>query len=179
MRCGIAPHGDARHRADMPRETESSAAMPKEARMTVDIQDARETRQLPVPQSPAVMASNVARRLHPAIYETIAGLAVLFVLSAWGFFAPNDTYYLLAIVTGFVFVAVFLPFQLWRVRRHGHDPRDTSLSHRTLGGWLNADLDIWQARIKGSDAATGILLPIAAVAIGMLCFAIILHLDVG
>jgi hypothetical protein len=179
MRCGIAPHGDARHRAEMPRETHLSAAMPKEAHMAVDIQDAREERQLPVPRSPEVTAPNVVHRLHPAIYETIVGLAVLFVLSAWGFFAPNDTYYLLAVVTGFVFVAVFLPFQLWRVRRHGHDPRDNSLSDWPLWNWLNADLDVWQARIKGSDAATGILLPIAAVAIGMLCFAIVLHLEVG
>jgi hypothetical protein len=153
--------------------------MPMEAPMAIDIQGARKERQLPIPRSPEAMAPDVAKRLHPAIYEMIVGLAVLFVLSAWGFFAPNDTYYLLAVVTGFVFIAVFLPFQLWRARRHGHDPRDTSLSHRTLGGWLNADLDVWQARIKGRDAATGILLPVAAVAIGMLCFAIILHLDVG
>jgi hypothetical protein len=161
------------------RELHLSAAMPKEAFMAIDIQDAREERQLPVPRSREVTDSGVAKRLHPAIYETIVGLAVLFVLSAWGFFAPNDTYYLLAVVTGFVFLAVFLPFQLWRVRRHGHDPRDTSLSSWPLANWLHAELDVWQTRIRGSDAAAGILLPVAAVSIGMLCLAIVLHLDVG
>jgi hypothetical protein len=153
--------------------------MAKEACMALDTQDAREKRQLPVFTSSVSASPNVANRLHPAIYATIAGLALLFVIGAWGFFAPNDMYYLLAIVTGFIFVAVFLPFQLWRVQRHGNDPRDTSLSPRSLVNWLHTDFDAWQSRIKGSDAAAGILLPVAAVAIGMICFAIILHFDTG
>ncbi|HXE29044.1 MAG TPA: hypothetical protein VN656_11045 [Stellaceae bacterium] len=147
--------------------------------MVLDIRDAREEQRLPVPVSPKVSSRNLAVRLHPAIYETIAALALLFVIGAWGFFAPNDTYYLLAIVTGFIFVAVFLPFQLWRVQRHGHDPRDTSLSHRSFWNWLDAELDVWQGRIKGRDAAAGILLPVAAVAIGMICFAIIINIEIG
>ena len=144
-----------------------------------DIRDAREERHLPVPTAAEVPSQNLARRLHPAIYGIIAALALLFVLGAWGFFAPNDTYYLLEIVTGFVFIAVFLPFQLYRVRRHGHDPRDTSLSHRSFWNWLDAELDVWQGRIKGRDAAAGILLPVAAVAVGMICFAIIINLEIG
>ena len=147
--------------------------------MALDVRDKGEEQRLSVPASPAVPSRNLAVRLHPAIYETIAALALLFVIGAWGFFAPNDTYYLLEVVTGFVFVAVFLPFQLWRVRRHGHDPRDTSLSHRSFRNWLDAELDIWQGRIKGRDAAAGILLPVAAVAIGMICFAIIINIEIG
>jgi hypothetical protein len=143
--------------------------------MALDIQDTREIRQVPA----VVSAPNVARRLHPAIYITIAGLALVFIASAWTFAALNDSYYLIAIVTGFVTAAVGLPFQLWRVQRHGHGPRDTSLSPRSLSNWLHTDLDVWQTRIRGSDAAAAILLPIAAVAIGMLCLAIVLHIDVG
>lgn len=145
---------------------------------TRDIRDAREERHLPVPVSPEA-SQNLARRLHPAIYEIIAALAVLFVIGAWGFFAPNDTYYVLEVVTGFIFVAVFLPFQLYRVRRHGHDPRDISLSHRSFGSWLNAELDIGQRRIKGHTAAAGILLPVTAVAVAMICFAIIINIEIG
>jgi len=147
--------------------------------MAIDIRDAREERNLPVPAAPEAPPQNLARRLHPAIYLAILGLAVLFVASAGTFAAPNDSYYVIAIACGFVLFAMFLPFQLWRVRRHGHDPRDTSLSHRTFGGWLNADLDVWQTRVKGKDAAAAILLPIAAVAVGLLCLAIVLHIDVG
>ncbi len=147
--------------------------------MALDIRDAQEERHLPVPISRERALGNLAHRIHTGIYATIAGLAVLFVIAAWGFFAPNDTYYLLAIVTSFIFAAVFLPFQLYRVRRHGHDPRDTSLSHRSFSNRLDAEFDIWQDRIRGSDAAVAILLPVAAVAIGMVCLTIILHIDVG
>lgn len=142
--------------------------------MARDIQDTRETRQLP-----AVASDNLAHRLHPAVYLTAGGLALLFIASAWAFAAPNRIAYLLAIVSGFILAAVGLPFQLWRVRRHGHDPRDTSLSPRSLVSWLHADLDVWQTRIPGKDAAAAILLPIAAVAIGLFCLAIVLHVDVG
>lgn len=147
--------------------------------MAIDIHDVRESRQLPAPATPSPAAANVARRLHPAIYLTILGLAVVFIAAAGTFAAPNDSYYLIAIACAFILAAVGLPYQLLRVRRHGHDPRDTSLSHRTLGGWLNADLDVWQTRIKGWDAAAAILLPVAAVSIGLVCLTIVLHFDVG
>jgi hypothetical protein len=153
--------------------------MPKEAGMVIDIQDARENRQLPVPTTSYHAPDNVARRLHPAIYRVILALAVVFVAAAATFAAPNDSYYLIAIACAFILAAVGLPYQLLRVRRHGHDRRDTSLSHRTLRGWLDADFDVWQARLKGRDAAAAILLPIAAVTIGFLCLAIVLHIDVG
>lgn len=142
--------------------------------MALDIQDTRETRQLP-----AATSGNLAHRLHPAVYLAAGALALLFIASAWAFAAPNKVAYLLAIVTGFILAAIGLPFQLWRVRRHGHDPRDSSLSPRSLASWLQADLDIWQTRIPGKDAAAAILLPIAAVAIGLFCLAIVLHVDVG
>jgi len=151
----------------------------KEVVMALDIRDAHESQHLPVPTVPRQPSDNLARRLHPAIYLAIAGLAVLFIASAATFVAPNDSYYVIAIACAFILAAIGLPFQLWRVQRHGHDPRDTSLSHRTLWGWLNADLDVWQTRVKGRDAAAAILLPIAAVSIGLLCLAIVLHFVVG
>lgn len=104
----------------------------EEAAMAVDIHDAREDRQLPVPQSPETPAPNLPKRLHPAIYFVIVALAAVFVASAATFAAGDDSYYLIAIACIFICLAMFLPFQLWRVRRHGHDRRDTSLSHRRL-----------------------------------------------
>lgn len=147
--------------------------------MAIDIHDAGESRRLPVPMASQQAPDNLARRIHPAIYRTVAGLAVVFIAAAATFAAPNDSYYVIAIACGFVLAAVGLPYQLWRVRRHGHDPRDTSLSHRTLRGWLDAELDVWQTRVKGRDAAAAILQPIVAVAIGLVCLAIVLHIDVG
>jgi hypothetical protein len=151
----------------------------KEVAMALDIRDAQESRHVPVPTEARQTSDTLARAVHPGIYLAIVGMALVFIACAGTFAAYNDSYYLIAIACGFIAAAVGLPYQLWRVRRHGHDPRDTSLSHRTLWGWLNADLDVWQERIKGRDAAAAILLPIAAVTIGMLAFAIILHLDVG
>lgn len=128
-------------------------------------------------QLPAVTAPALAHRIHPGVYAIAAGLALLFIASAWTFVAPDRTYYSLAVVTGFIGLAVGLPYQLWRVRRHGHDPRDSSLSPRSLSNWLATDFDTWQERLKGSDAAIAILLPVAAVSIGLLCLAIVLHID--
>lgn len=147
--------------------------------MALDLHPRDEAPLSAVTHLPVVAAPDVAHRLHPAIYVAIVGLALVFIASAWAFDAPNDTYYLLAIITGFVLAAIGLPFQLWRVRRHGHDPRDSSLSRRTLSNWLKADFDIWQTRIKGRDAAVAIVLPVAAAAICMLSLAIVLHIDVG
>lgn len=146
--------------------------------MALDIRDMHETQQLP-----ALVPDPLARRIHPAIYATILGLAILFIGSAWAFVAPNKVAYLLFIVSGFILAAIGLPYQLWRVRRHGrelsHDLRDSSLSPRSFADWLHADFDVWETRIPGKDAAAAILLPIVAVAVGLFCLAIVLHIDVG
>lgn len=147
--------------------------------MPLDIRDARESQHLPVPKGPRPAPDNLARGVHPAIYLVIVGLALVFIACAGTFAAHNDSYYVIAIACGFILAAIGLPYQLWRVRHHGHDPRNMSLSHRTLWGWLNADFDILETRIKGKDAAAAILLPIVAVSIGLLCLAIVMHIDVG
>jgi hypothetical protein len=179
MRCGIASRECLviAQRTALRRIVYLCTAL--EVAMALDIRDARESRHLPVPTEARRAPDNLARGVHPGIYVAIAAMAAVFIACAGTFAAHNDSYYLIAIACGFIVAAIALPYQLWRVRRHGHDPRDMSLSHRTLSGWLNADLDVWQERIKGSDAAAAILLPVAAVTLGMLAFAIILHFDIG
>jgi hypothetical protein len=117
----------------------------------------------------------VSSHLHPTVYKVIASLALWFTLSAWGFFGRNDVTYALAVVSGFVFAAVFIPFQLWRVRQHGRDPRLSDGEKPSRSDWLAGDFDTWQARMKGRDAIAAILLPIASVAFGMTAFALVLH----
>ncbi len=117
-------------------------------------------------------------RFHPFVYKAMIGLGAWMALSAWGFFASDHTGYFLAIVTGFVFMVIVLPFQLWRIRRHGHDPRLKSEEGRiALADWLSGDFDAWQERLKGWDALAGSLLPIAACALGMMVFAILFRLS--
>ena len=107
--------------------------------------------------------------LHPRVYTLMMGLAGWLVLSVWIFSGVGSTDYLLTIVSGFIFIAVTLPFILSRLRR----PDSEGPSFRT---WGSGDFDTWTGRLRGSHAATEILLPIAAVAFGMTAFGIVLHL---
>ena len=115
----------------------------------------------------------VTRRLHPRVYALLIGLALWLILSVWLFAGNGTVDYLLVIVSGFIVIAVALPVILSRVTRidaatDGDEPQ----SYRD---WSAADFDTWQGRLSGAEAATQILLPVAAVAIGMTLFGIALH----
>ena len=57
-------------------------------------------------------------RLHPFVYKSICVLAIVFLFSAaWGFAGDDYTGYLIAVVAGLFFVALALPFTLWRIGR--------------------------------------------------------------
>ncbi len=59
----------------------------------------------------------------------------------------------------------------WKNRR-----RDVNQEEQeSLRAWAAGDLDTWQDRVKGRNAAIEMLLPIAAVAFGMTAFGIVLH----
>ena len=107
--------------------------------------------------------------LHPRVYALMMGLAGWLVLSVWIFSGVGSTDYLLAIVSGFIFIAVALPFILSRLRRPGSEAP-------SFRAWGSRDFDTWTGRLRGSHAAAEILLPIAAVAFGMTAFGIVLHL---
>jgi hypothetical protein len=114
----------------------------------------------------------VTRYLHPRIYVTLVGLALWLALSVWLFAGRGVTDYLLFIVCGFVFVAVALPFILSLVAR-----TDDTAPHsvRSYHDWAHSEFETWQGRLSGTHAAVQILLPIAAVALGMMIFGITLH----
>lgn len=115
----------------------------------------------------------VTSRLHPRVYTIIVGLAIWLAASVWFFAGAGVTDYLLVIVCGFVFIAVGLPFVLSRVARRDGTEIDTG---RTFHDWSDSEFDTWQGRLSGANAAVQILLPIAAVAIGMTIFGITLRL---
>jgi hypothetical protein len=121
----------------------------------------------------------VERNLHSRVYLALVGLVVWLVLAIWGFGYDGQTDYLLAIVTGFLLIAVAIPATLaLMAHRQGTEadgknsaPRDT----KSFRQWAAEDFDTWQDRVKGRNAAVEVLLPMAAIAIGMTAFAIILH----
>ena len=115
----------------------------------------------------------VTLRLHPRVYALMIGLAFWLLLSVWLFAGGGVVDYLLVIVSGFIAIAVALPFILSRVG-HIDDAKDDD-ALQSFRDWSAADFDTWQGRLSGAEAATQILLPIAAVAIGMTVFGVALH----
>src|SRR5690349_8190551 len=117
----------------------------------------------------------VLSRFHPLFYKAIAGLALWFVLAAWGFVGDSRTAYLLAVVSGFFLLAVGLPVALWLTSRSGPVDDTNPQAERRLSRWASSEFETWTGRVRGKLAIVEALLPIAAVAIGMTAFVIALH----
>jgi hypothetical protein len=115
------------------------------------------------------------KQLHPRIYAIAVGLAAWLVLSVWLFASTSGvTDYLLFIVSGFIVIAVGLPFTLSLVRRSRRATAELD-GQRSFHDWAAADFDTSQGCLSGKAAAVQILLPIAAVAFGMTAFGVALH----
>lgn len=58
----------------------------------------------------------VSDHLHPLIYTAVVGLVLWFVVSAWAFFGDGEYMgLLLAVVSGFFFMAIAIPGALWLI----------------------------------------------------------------
>jgi hypothetical protein len=111
--------------------------------------------------------------LHPLIYKLILGLTALLVVASWTFIGAGYGAFSFVVVTIFAAITTGLMLSLYRIwshRPHGHAGK--------FHDWAHGEMELWQGRLKASDAAIMILLPIAAVAIGMVLFAVVLHLAV-
>ena len=127
-----------------------------------------------------VQESKPARRnLHSMVYVALVGLVLWLVLATWGFGYDGQTDYLLAIVTGFLIIAVAIPATLalmaYSQGNSGDDRESAARDTASFRQWAAEDFDTWQDRVKGRNAAVEVLLPMAAIAIGMTAFAIVLH----
>jgi hypothetical protein len=112
-------------------------------------------------------------KLPPLIYVAMVGLVAWMALAAWGFAGPGYADVALTVVTGFLVMVIAIPFILWRVSLARGDPSDdTTIGFRD---WASGQFETWQERVKGTNAAVEIILPIAAAAIGMTAFAIVFH----
>jgi membrane protein implicated in regulation of membrane protease activity len=68
------------------------------------------------------MSSNRTRnvstdRLPLAVYAALAGFVLWMAIAAWGFASPDYADVTLTVVTGFLLVALAIPFILWRRAR--------------------------------------------------------------
>jgi hypothetical protein len=121
-------------------------------------------------------SQRVVRGLHPAVYMALVGLTLWLGVAIWGFGYDAQTDYLLAIVSGFLLIAVAIPSTLaLMVRRQKSLAERNSSGEASLQEWMTGSFDTWQDRVKGRNAAIEVLLPMAAIAIGMTAFAIVLH----
>jgi FtsH-binding integral membrane protein len=118
---------------------------------------------------------NTTDRLPYAVYAILAGLVLWFVLAAWGFAGAGYVDLSLAVVTVFFLIVMAIPFVLWRVWRANRDPKTEPDRRETFADWTAGTFETWQDRVKGSNAAAEIILPIAAAAFGMTAFAIVFH----
>jgi len=112
--------------------------------------------------------------LHPTIYAAIAALILLLVFWIWvGFADTGYTEFLLAVVSGFFLMFAAIPLAIWHMwRKHSGEADD----HESLRDWGAHEFNIEPGPMQGRDAAVEVLLPIAAVAFGMMAIAIVLLL---
>ena len=117
----------------------------------------------------------VNKQVHSRVYMLLIGLALWLMVSVWLFAGSGVIDYLLAVVCGFIIIAVALPLILSRVGR-GDDVSKADAPPQSFRDWETAEFDTWQSKLSGREAATQILLPIAAVAFGMTIFGIVFHI---
>lgn len=106
--------------------------------------------------------------LHPIVYRTIVGLTVWLVLSIWVFFGRGAYVGLtLAMITVFFVIVIRIPVLIWVTWRRNTPHKAHSESLRV---WLSEEFRTRTGTITGMEAVGQILLPLAAVSIGMTIF---------
>lgn len=123
-------------------------------------------------------------QLHPIVHVTAVALLIWFVTAAWLLFGGSGYIDLvLAMISVLVFMIVAIPVALWRAKVRSQDSRSTVSNEnraagerQPLGVWLGGELITHSGREKSSAAAVEMLLPIAAVAIGITALGIVFDL---
>jgi hypothetical protein len=118
----------------------------------------------------------VTSGLHPRIYAAMIALSFWFVVWVWSFFSTGAGVvgYLLFIVSGFIGVVIALQLILSSVRRPAEVPNPNTAKDDTpsFHDWVRGYFDTEDGPLRSAEAATILLLPIAAAAIGMMIFGI-------
>jgi hypothetical protein len=123
--------------------------------------------------------------LHRWVFRGIIGFVLLMILAAWGFTATwspdaNESYtgLVLAMMSYFCLVAVGIAYALGRITRNSPDParEDDMPTTESLQRWASREIEVSDGHQRGSHVMIDILLPPAAVAIGMVALVIVWHL---
>lgn len=120
--------------------------------------------------------SPISSSLHPCVNIAIIGLVLMFVAAVWIFF-DSDRYgaWLDVVVTGLFVIAIAIPTLCWLTwRRNTEGARDES--HPRFRDWAGSEFDTWTGPVKGSNATAEVLLPIAAVAVGITVLGLVFHI---
>ena len=120
--------------------------------------------------------SPISQSLHPLVNMAIIGLVLMFVAAVWMFFdsGPYEAW-LDVVVTGLFVIAIAVPALLWLTwRRNADGARDDS--HLSFRDWAVGEFDTLTGPVKGANATAEVLLPIAAVAVGMMVLGLVFHI---
>jgi hypothetical protein len=118
----------------------------------------------------------ISDSLHPLVNMAVIGLVLMFVAAVWTFFdsGPYEAW-LDVVVTGLFVIAIAVPALLWLTwRRNADGARDDS--HLSFRDWAVGDFDTLTGPVKGANATVEVLLPIAAVAVGMMVLGLVFHI---
>jgi hypothetical protein len=117
-----------------------------------------------------------ATHLHPFVYAALLGFVSWLVIAVWGFARDGLTDYLMVIVSGFIVLFATIPATLFlMVQSQRTTDQDGARNQESFRDWAAGEFSTWQDRVKGANAAVEILLPIAALAVGMTAFAVVAH----
>ena len=112
--------------------------------------------------------------LHSRVYADAIGLVAWFALAAWILFdRQDDIGLLLGMVSVLLFVAVLVPLALALVWRKYHAPDRSHPDATSFKDWRAGDFAVWGSRLRATDAAIDLLLPLAAVAFGLTAIGIV------
>ena len=124
---------------------------------------------LPVPR-----ATPLHGDLHPLVYKALVGLTIWLVLSVWLLFDRGHYVGLnLIVITAFFLVLVGIPIALWLSWRREVSEAEQGEPVERFRDWTAQQFSTWTGGISGREAAMQILLPIAAVSLGMTIFGLV------
>ena len=117
--------------------------------------------------------------LHPLVYRSMIALTIWLVLSVWVFFNRGAYVGLtLAMITVFFVILMGIPVLIWKTWQHNAPAEETREPKESFDAWASQSFATRTGALSGREAAMQILLPIAAVSIGMFIFGLVYYFDI-